>query len=119
MRKRFEQQIEIGQLLIKDTRISIKFHDPMTELMAALKEIFVNPKYNEQVFAILEDAIITGKKQTGRHGMDLWQLFVLSQVRLCLNIGYNRLHYVANYDKLLRQIMGIEKESQFSPIIYF
>jgi len=116
MRKRFEQQIEIGQLLIKDTRIPIKFHDSMTELMAALKEIFVTPKYNEQVFAILEEAIITGKKQTGRHGMDLWQLFVLSQVRLCLNIGYNRLHYVANYDKLLRQIMGIEKGSQFAPI---
>jgi hypothetical protein len=42
--------------------------------------------------------------------MDLWQIFVLAQVRLCLNIGYDRLHYIANYDKLIRQLMGVETE---------
>jgi IS5 family transposase len=40
--------------------------------------------------------------------MDLWQIFVLSQVRLCQNISYDELHHIANYDSLIRQIMGVE-----------
>jgi hypothetical protein len=41
--------------------------------------------------------------------MDLWQIFVLSQVRLCQNISYDELHHIANNDHLIRQIMGIER----------
>lgn len=116
MRKRFEQQLEIGRLLIQDTRISLKCRDSLLELVAALKEIFVNEKYNEKIFSIIENSISAGKKKTGRRGMDLWQIFVLSQVRLCLNTSYDRLHYIANHDKLVRQIMGVEKESHFEQI---
>ena len=116
MRNRFEQQLEIGRLLIQDTRISLKCRDSLLELVAALKEIFVNNTYNEKVFSILENSIIAGKKKTGRKGMDLWQIFVLSQVRLCLNVSYDRLHYIANHDKLVRQIMGVEKETRFDQI---
>jgi len=116
MGNRFEQQLEIGRLLIQDTRISLKCRDSLLELVAALKEIFVNNTYNEKVFSILENSIIAGKKKTGRKGMDLWQIFVLSQVRLCLNVSYDRLHYIANHDKLVRQIMGVEKETRFDQI---
>ncbi|MFO7656511.1 MAG: ISNCY family transposase [Bacteroidales bacterium] len=118
MRKRFEQQIEIGQLLIQDTKIPFKCRDAMIDLLAALKEIFINSEYNEQVFNILEAAILKNKKSTGRNGMGLWQIFVLSQVRLCLNISYERLHYISNQDKLLRQIMGVEKSAGFTQIEY-
>ena len=40
--------------------------------------------------------------------MDLWILFILAQTRLCLDIDYDELLYRANYDHLLRQLMGIE-----------
>jgi len=110
MRKRFEQQIEIGQLLIQDTQFSLKSKDSLDELLAALKEIFVMPEYNEKIFSILEGIISKGKQKTGRKGMDLWQLFVLSQVRLCIGASYERLVHLANYDHLIRQIMGVEKE---------
>ena len=113
MRKRFEQQLEIGQLLIQDTQISLKSKDSLDELMAALKEIFVTIEYNEKIFSILEGVISKGKQKTGRKGMDLWQLFVLSQVRLCIGASYERLLHLANYDHLIRQIMGIEKQPFF------
>ncbi len=113
MRKRFEQQIEIGQLLIQDTQISLKSKDSLDELMAALKEIFVTPEYNEKIFSILENVISKGKQKTGRKGMDFWQLFVLSQVRLCIGASYERLVHLANYDHLIRQIMGVEKQPFF------
>jgi len=109
MRKRFDQQLSIGVLLIEDTEVPIaKRSGSLPGLCASLKEIFVTPKWNEKIFKILEDQIISGKKATGRPGMDLWQLFVLSQVRLCQNISYDELHYLSNHDSLVRQLMGVE-----------
>ena len=109
MRNRFEQQMTLGRLPIGETPIPTKKRSgALPGLCAALKEIFTNPKWNERVFEILEAKIIKGKKLTGRPGMDLWQIFVLSQVRLCQNINYDELHHIANYDSLIRQIMGVE-----------
>ncbi|MGI9534297.1 MAG: ISNCY-like element ISCku10 family transposase [Thermodesulfobacteriota bacterium] len=45
--------------------------------------------------------------------MSLWEIFVLAQTRLCMNLGYDALHHSANYDTLLRGIMGVQK-SDFS-----
>ncbi len=91
MRKRFEQQIEIGRLLIQDTQFSLRSKDSLDVLLAALKEIFVTSEYNETIYSILESAISKGKQKTGRKGMDLWQIFVLSQVRLSIGASYERL----------------------------
>jgi IS5 family transposase len=111
MRQRFEQQLTIGCKLIQDTEIPLaKRSGALPGLCIALKEIFVNPKWNEKVFKVLEDAIFSKNNRTGRPGMDLWQLFVLSQVRLCQNISYDELHDLANHHSLIRQIMGIETD---------
>jgi len=115
MRKRFEQQIVIGRLLIQDTEIpTARRSGALPGLCAALKEIFVTPEWNEKVFEILENQIYAESNNVGRPGMNLWQIFVLSQVRLCQNISYDDLHHVANNDRLIRQIMGIENEFGYS-----
>ncbi len=109
MRKRFEQQLVLGRLPIEGTEIpTAKRSGALPGLCAALKEIFISSKWNGQVFEILDNAILSGKKDTGRPGMDLWQIFVLSQVRLCQNISYDELHHIANYDSLIRQVIGVE-----------
>jgi IS5 family transposase len=113
MRKRFEQQLTIGQKLIADTFITTKSRDPYIPIMRALKEIFITPELHDKIFDVLEEKILKGKKPTGRWGMDLWLIFVLAQVRFGLNISYDRLHTMSNQDTLLRQIMGIETESGF------
>jgi hypothetical protein len=113
MRKRFEQQLQLGQMLIEDTKIPLKCRDSLIDLLIALKAIYMNTEYNHEIFRILEQKIKLGKKNTGRRGMDLWIIFVLSQVRLCLNIGYDRLQHIANNDKLVRQIMGVEMQAGF------
>ena len=110
MRKRFEQQFSIGCMPIRETIVpTAKRSGALPALCAALKEIFVNPRWNEKVFEVLENKILSKNNRTGRPGMDLWQVFVLSQVRLCQNISYDDLHHIANYDTLVRQIMGVEK----------
>ena len=110
MRKRFEQQMTLGTIPIGETKITTKRRSSkLPELCAALKEIFMTPEWNERVFEILEAKVMAGKKRTGRPGMDLWQIFVLAQVRLCQNISYDDLHHIANNDHLIRQIMGVER----------
>jgi len=108
MRKRFEQQLQFGQLSISDINVNPKYRSGFPKLVLALKRLFITPEYNEKIFRILEEHILKGKKNTGRTGMDLWILFVLAQTRLCLNISYDDLHFLANTNKMLRQIMGVE-----------
>jgi len=109
MRKRFEQQLSIGQFPISETKINSKSKNSLDELLAALKAIYCTKEYNERVFSLLEKHINAKKKKTGRSGMDLWCIFVLAQVRLCLNLSYDVLHNLANNHITLRQILGIEK----------
>ncbi len=116
MRNRFKQQLAIGQFPIEETFISVKSKNSLDELLAALKAIYCNAEYNEKIFSILENHITANKKKTGRKGMDLWVIFVLAQVRLCLNISYNTLHNLANNHITLRRLMGQEYDIGYKPV---
>jgi len=116
MRKRFEQQLGLGQLPIEATCIDPKSKNALDQLLAALKAIYCNKKYNQEIFGILEGHINSGKKNTGRTGMDLWSIFVLAQVRLCLNLSYDVLHDLANNHHNMRCLMGVEKGFGFERI---
>lgn len=116
MRKRFEQQLKIGQIPISQIEVNTKYRGAFSKLVLSLKKLYLTPEYNERIFSILEDKIVKGKKKTGRPGMDLWVLFVMAQTRLCLNTSYDELHRMANNDKMFREIMGIETEDGFERI---
>lgn len=116
MRKRFEQQLTIGGLLIEETPIpTAKRNGALPALFASLKKIYCDKKWNKRVFEIIETKM-PAKNNTGRPGLNLWQIFVLAQVRLCQNISYDSLHYMANSDSILRQLLGIETESGFERV---
>ena len=116
MRNRFDQQTVLGVKLIEDTPVLEKSRDDVPALIKALLAIYKTPEYNEQIFAILEDLIVKGKKRTGRKGLTLWQIFVLAQFRLALNLDYDRLHFMVSTNSALRQLMGIETETGFERI---
>ena len=46
--------------------------------------------------------------------MGLWEILVLCVMRQGLNTNYDRIHYLANSDVLMRTIMGIESESNLA-----
>lgn len=108
MRKRFEQQYSLGRIAIEDTEIRFNSRAGAYKIALALLAIYKTPEYNEQIFAILESYITKGKNRTGRHGMDLWQIFVLAQYRLGMNLTYDELDYMVNEDKTLRSLLGIQ-----------
>ena len=108
MRKRFEVQLELGQPAIETVVLPKRSRDELPPLLKGLQWIFITPELNEAIFELLENAVVAGKQSTtGRPGMDLWHILVLGIVRLGLNCDYDRLEHIANYDTLVRQIMGL------------
>ncbi len=108
MRKRFELQYELGATPIEKVKIPTKSRDELPPVLRALQHIYVTPELNKTVFDLLESHIIGDKNnRMGRPGMALWEILVLGTVRLTLDINYDRLEHVANYDNLIRALLGV------------
>lgn len=110
MRQRFEQQISIGGIAIKDVEITLKSRDELPPTLKALQYIFVTPELNEKIFTLLEAKICAGKKKTGRTGMDLWHILVLAVVRHATSADWDSLHFWSNDMTTLRKIMGVHSK---------
>lgn len=109
MRKRFDAQIGLGQTAIERVVIPLNSRDELPPILAGLQWMFKTPEIHEQIFELLESQVIGDKQDTGRPGMDLWHIFVLGVIRLGLGCDYDRLEHIANYDNLVRQIMGLPR----------
>jgi hypothetical protein len=107
MRKRFEQQLSLGIVPIPDFKISLKSRHELPPILVGLQHIFTAPALNAAVFELLERRICDGKRNTGRPGMDLWQILVLGVVRLGTDSNWDALHHFANNDRSLRGILGV------------
>ena len=107
MRQRFEVQLALGKTPIERVVLPLRSRDELPPVLAGLQWIFVTPEVNGQIFELLEKKVVGVKKATGRPGLDLWHILVLGIVRLALDCDYDRLEHLANYDSLLRQILGL------------
>jgi hypothetical protein len=108
MRQRFSLQQTLGITPMAEVAIPKNSRHELAPVLAALQHIFITPELNERVFALIELKIKGKKQDTGRTGMDMWEILVLAVVRLALNANYDALHHFSNFDKLIRQIMGVE-----------
>ncbi len=106
MRKKFEVQLALGAVPIEWVEIPTRTRDELPPTLAALQWVFTTPQVSREVFRLLEDKLLRNDRSKGRPGMDLWQILVLGVVRLTLDLNYDRLHHVANYDSLVRQLLG-------------
>src|SRR5258708_6270363 len=107
MRKRFEVQLALGKTPIERVVLPTRSRDELPPVLAGLRWIFQTSEVNSQIFELLEKKVVADKQATGRPGLDLWHILVLGIVRLALDCDYARLEYLANYDGLLRQILGL------------
>lgn len=108
MRKRFEVQLEFGATPIEKVEIPTNSRDELPPVLRALQHIYSDPSLNNRVFSLLEHQIQINKIM-GRPGMSLWEILVFSCVRLTLDANYDRLEHIANYDNLVRELLGIPK----------
>jgi hypothetical protein len=111
MRKRFELQYSLGTTPIEKIKIP-KTRDELPPVLRALQYIYQTPEINTKIFEILESKIKLS--QSGRPGMTLWEILVLGIVRLTLDANYDRLEHIANFDSLVRGILGVETNHGFT-----
>jgi len=109
MRQRFESEPGLQLTPIEQVRIPLKSRDELPPILAGLQWIWCHPTPKGEILELLERAIMAGKQATGRKGMDLWQILVLGVVRLGLDADWDRMEHMANYDGLLRQMLGVEQ----------
>jgi len=107
MRHHFQHQPDLQITPIEKIRLPLKSRDELPPILAGLQWIWMHPTLKAEIFALLEAKILAGKKATGRTGMDLWQILVLGVVRLGLAADWDRLEHIANYDTLVRQMLGL------------
>lgn len=108
MRKRFELQYELGATPIEQVKFPTRSRDELPRVLRGLQHIYATPELNKAVFDLLESQIIGDKNnRMGRPGMALWEILVLGAVRLTLDADYDRLEHIANYDKLVRDLLGV------------
>ena len=107
MRHAFQAQPDLQLTPIEKIRLPLKSRDELPPILAGLQWVWMHPTLKAEIFALLEAKILAGKKATGRTGMDLWQILVLGVVRLGLDADWDRLEHVANYDALVRQMLGV------------
>ena len=96
----------LGCTPIERVEISLKSRDELPPILAGLQWTFQNAEVSGKVLGILEKRLSHGKKDTGRPGLNLWEIFVLGVVRLGLDCDYDRLEDLANHHTLIRQILG-------------
>jgi len=100
-------QLQLGGTTIENIKINLKSRDDIPPLLLGLQHIFTNIELREKVFAILEENIKPDTdNDTGRPGMDLWNILVFGVLRLNLNWDYDRLTEMANNHKTIRRMVG-------------
>ena len=78
MRKHFEQQLTLGITPIFEVKIPHNPRNHMANLLAALKYIFITPKWNKQIFELLEEKIQSTKKNRQKWYESLGNVYVSS-----------------------------------------
>jgi IS5 family transposase len=107
MRRCFNPQPTFQTTPIEKIVLPLNSRDELPPILAGLQWIWMHPTLKEEILALLEARVLGGKKATGRTGMDLWQILVLGVVRLGLDADWDRMEHLANYDLLLRQMLGL------------
>lgn len=100
-------QLQLGGTTIEKIKINLKSRDDIPPLLLGLQHVYTNIELREKVFTILEKNIKPDTdNDTGRPGMDLWNILVFGVLRLNLNWDYDRLTEMANNHKTIRMMVG-------------
>jgi hypothetical protein len=103
-----QQQSCFGQVAIADIQFNARSRDDVPAVLKGLQYIYVTEAVREKVFALLENSLSHKvKHDTGRPGMEQWQIFVLASLKLATNCDFDRLQEFANSHLELRQMLGL------------
>lgn len=107
MRKRFEPQLQIGQVDVADIQFDLRSRDEIPKILIGLQHLFTTPDLREKAFEILETVVPDDiDKSFGRPGMLLWNIFVIACLRVNCNWNFDKIHEMANQHYSIRLMLG-------------
>ena len=117
VRRKFERNPDLFTLPVSSAEFPKNCRDEAPKLLKGLQAVFMNEELSQAVFSLLSKRINAKQNvlvNSGRKGMGLWEILVLGVMRQGLNANYDRIHYLANTDMLMRTVMGIETDSRLN-----
>ncbi len=100
-------QTTFGEVNIETIEFNPKSRDDIDQLLKGLQALYCDIETRKTLFDVLSKMIPSDvNANTGRPGMELWRVFVLSILRLNLNWDYDRLVHMANNHSLIRKMLG-------------
>ena len=100
-------QVELGAPFIKDIQIDTRSRDDIPALLRGLQHIYTDQPTRTKVFELLNARVKPDiDRETGRPGMALWQILVLSVLKQGLGCDYDRLQELANQHRTVREMLG-------------
>ena len=97
MRKILREQVQMGQIDIKDVHIELNTRDEIPQLLRGLQYLYTNEMTRRRIFKLLKKMVPDHiDVNNGRSGMDLWKILVLGTLRLCCRWDYDKLQEIAN-----------------------
>ena len=108
MRRGFSDQTRLDCQSIPDVQLNLNCRDEIIPILAGLQYLYGQPQLrNEILDLVAQDVNKDSRRDTGREGLDYWQITVLASVRLGCNLDFDKLQDLAEQHRALRQVMGI------------
>jgi transposase, IS5 family len=112
MRKIFNEQLIIGAVEIGKIEIDLKSRDQIPKVLLGLQYIYTHEEIKKPVFDLLEELIPKkSRKKLGRYGMSMWEIFLLSCIKLSCDTDFDHLKDIADNHITARKMLGL------SPVI--
>jgi hypothetical protein len=116
MRQAYSKQLRLDAVPILDVELNLQCRDRIVPVLRGLQQVYSNSELTEQILnRIAADVNHDSRTDTGRQGMDYWQIYVLAAVRLGCDYTYDQLQDFSENHCKLRAIMGLGRldETQF------
>lgn len=109
MRFHFEPQLELGTKPIANIEFDLSSRHELIPLLVALQHIFVtNPEaFTPILNQIQNDIGLPENPKLGCKGMSMWEILILTAVRLGCDLDFDALSDLASNHRALRQMMFI------------
>lgn len=109
MRKSYERQFRFGATPIAALQLNLNCRDEIVPVLAALRHVYLDHSLRSRLTKLVAaDVSDDTRRDTGRPGLDDWQVLVLAVTRMSCNVDYDKLQDLAENHLSLRTILGVD-----------
>jgi transposase, IS5 family len=108
MRKTAITQLRFDTVPIHKVPLNLECRDSIIPILKALQHVYAERELTTRILGLIAaDINPETRTDTGRDGLDYWQICALSAVRLGCNVTYDQLQDLGENHRTLRAMMGL------------